>query len=169
MSPEAAAKDRPLASDDRALHPGWELLDFLASIGADEFAVCFMYVGDDGKTPCDQLGQKLAFASLGKRPRECTVTYAKESSPRSVEVWRLDARSRDALREIMPNGVLGSSARRGSWAEDLCVYRRGELVFGTVTHERYAFIRITDAEWNQWEAQPAGDITRQCNRPKPRV
>jgi hypothetical protein len=153
MSPETPAKDRPLASDDPTLHPGWELLDFLASIGADEFAVRLMYAGDDGKASCDRLVQKLAFASLGARTRECTVTYAKESNPRLVEVWRLDAPGREALREIMPDGVLGSSAWKDAWSEDLCVYRHGELVFGTVTHERYAFVRLTDAEWNQWEAQ----------------
>jgi hypothetical protein len=55
----------------------------------------------------------------------------------------------------MPDGVLGSSALKDAWAEDLCVYRRGELLFGTVTHERYAFLRLTDAEWRQWEAQAA--------------
>src|SRR6185503_1021032 len=104
MSPEAPGKDRPLASDDPALHPGWELLDFLASIGADEFAVRFMYAGDDGKSACDRLARRLAFASLGVRTRECTVTYAKESNPRPVEVWRLDAPAREALRGIMPAG-----------------------------------------------------------------
>jgi hypothetical protein len=155
MSPEAPAKDRALASDDPVLHPGWELLDFLALIGADEFAVRFMYAGEDGKAPCDRLVQRLALASLGERTRECTVTYDKESNPRSVEVWRLDAPGRAALREIMPDGVLGSSAWKDAWAEDLCVYRRGELVFGTVTHERYAFVRLTEAEWHQWEARSA--------------
>jgi hypothetical protein len=35
------------------------------------------------------------------------------------------------------------------------VYRYGELLFGTVTHERHAFLRLTDAEWRQWEAQAA--------------
>src|SRR3954452_9396664 len=117
MSPEARAKDRPLASDDPALHPGWGLLEFLASIGADEFAVRFMYAGDDGKGACDRLARKLAFASLGERMRECTVTYAEESNPRPVQVWRLDAPSREALREIMPDGVLGSSASKQAWAE----------------------------------------------------
>ena len=152
MSPEAPAKDRPLASDDPALRPGWKLLDFLASIGADEFAVRLMYAGDDGKGPCNQLSRMLAPSSLGEQTRECTVTYAKESNPRPIEVWRLDASSRDALREIMPDGILGSSAWKDAWAEDLCVYRRGGLVFGTVTHEQYAFFRLSDTEWRQWEA-----------------
>lgn len=155
MLPEAPAKDRPLATDDPALHPGWHLLEFLALIGADEFSVRFMYTGDEGKGPCDRLVQKLAFASLGDRTRECTVTYANESNPRPVEPWRFDPAGREALREIMPNGVLGSSEWKDAWAEDLCVYRRGELLFGTVTHEWYAFLRLTDAEWSQWEAQAA--------------
>jgi hypothetical protein len=81
MSPEAPTKDRPLASDDPALHPGWELLDFLASIEADEFSVRFMYAGDDGKAPCDRLVEKLAFASLGERTRECSVTYTQGKQP----------------------------------------------------------------------------------------
>jgi hypothetical protein len=152
MSPEAPAKDRPLAPDDPGLHPGWQLLEFLASIGADEFAVRFLYAGD-AKAACDPLAHKLPFASLGERTRECTVTYAKESNPRPVEVWRLDSKAVRALREIMPDGVLGSNKWRDAWAEDLCVYRRGELLFGTVTHERWASLRLTDAEWRQWEMQ----------------
>ena len=155
MSPEPPAKDRPLASDNPALHPGWELLDFLASIGADEFAVRFMYAGDNGKGACDRLLARLAFASLGERTRECTVTYDKESNPRPVKVWRFDAPAREALREVMPDGVLGSSAWSDAWAEDLCVYRRGELLLGTVAHEQHAFLRLTDAEWRQWEVQSA--------------
>jgi hypothetical protein len=157
MSPEAPAKDRSFASDDRALRPGWQLLEFLASTGADEFAVRFMHAGDDGKDACDRLVERLAFASIGKRTRECTVTYDGESNPRSVEVWHFDPPGRQALRQIIPDGVLGSSAWKDAWAEDLCVYRRGELVFGTVTHERYAFLRLTDAEWRQWEAQAAAE------------
>jgi hypothetical protein len=155
MSPEAPAKDRPLPFDDPALHPGWKLLDFLASIGADEFAVRFMYAGDDGKDACDRLARKFEFVPLGERTRECTVSYANESNPRPIDVWRLDAPACETLREVMPEGILGSSAWKDAWAEDLCVYRRGELLFGTVTHERYAFLRLTDAEWRQWEAQSA--------------
>src|SRR5689334_2894338 len=110
MSAGPPAKDHPLAADDRALHPGWGLIEFQASIGADEFAVRFVRAGEDGKGACERLVHKLAFASLGERTRECTVTYAKEDNPRPVEVWRLDAPSREALREIMPDGVLGPSA-----------------------------------------------------------
>jgi hypothetical protein len=154
MTPETPTQDRPLHSDDPALHLSWGLLEFLALIGADEFAVRFMYCGDDAaKESCDRLMHTLAFASLSERTRECPVTYPKESNPRSVDVWRFDAAALTALREIMPVGILASNAWKEAWAEDFCVYRRGELLFGTVTHERNAFLRLTDAEWRQWEAQ----------------
>ncbi|HEV2296245.1 MAG TPA: hypothetical protein VGR35_20540 [Tepidisphaeraceae bacterium] len=154
-------QDRPLAPDDPALHPGWRLLEFLLVIGADEFAVRFLYCGEHGKDPCDRLARGIAFASQGERTRECTVTFVGETNPRPIEVWRLDRPALEALRDVMPSGVLGaemgSDERALAWAEDLCVYRRGQLLFGTVTHERIAFLRVSDAEWEQWEAQVAAD------------
>jgi hypothetical protein len=60
----------------------------------------------------------------------------------------------------MPQGVLNYSTSKDAWAEDFCVYRRGELVFGTISHEQYAFFRLTDAEWRQWEAQSAAAARR---------
>jgi len=153
MSPEAPAEDRPLPTDDPALSPGWSLLAFLLSIGADEFSLRFMYAGDEGKAPCEDLLGRLSFALLGDRTRECTVSYDKESNPRPVRVWRFDRHSLTALRDVLPDGVLDSgSFTRLAWAEDLCVYRAGELLFGAVTHERYAFLRLPEAEWKQWNA-----------------
>jgi hypothetical protein len=145
----------PLAASDPAVRPGWNLLEFLSSIGADEFAVRFMYAGDDGEGTCERLARMLAFASLGERIRECSVTYAHERNPRPVEVWRLDLAGVSALREVMPDGILGSTARVDAWAEDLCVYRRGELLLGTISHERLAFLRISDEEWGRWQAWAA--------------
>ncbi len=113
MSSEGLTKDRPLAPGDPALHPGWRLLRFLLSLGADEFSLRFTYAGDDGKDACDRLARRLAFASLGERIRECTVTYGTEGNPRPV-------------------------------------YQRGELLFGTVTHEQFAFLRLSDDEWSLW-------------------
>ena len=113
----------------------------------------FLHLGDEGTAPCDDLMGKLDFALLGDRTRECTVTYANESNPRPVRVWRFDRHSLRALRDILPDGVLDSgSFTRLAWAEDLCVYRAGELLFGAGTHECYAFVRLREAEWRQWKA-----------------
>jgi hypothetical protein len=149
MSTEAPSKDRTFTSDDPAVHPGWALVEFLLSIGADEFSLSLIHCGDEGKSVCDRLAGTLAFASLGERTRECTVTYGGQGNPRPIEVWRLDQRSLEALRQVMP-GILSSGDRSLAWAEDLCVYRRGALILGTVTHEQFAFLRISDDEWNAW-------------------
>ena len=98
-------RTRLLNPDDPALHPGWPLLDFLMSIGCDEFAVTFMNGNDPAA--CDQLVERLAFASLGDRVRERTVTYVGQDNPRAKESWRLDPPAVLALREVMPAGVLG--------------------------------------------------------------
>ncbi|HEY7088732.1 MAG TPA: hypothetical protein VH518_11625 [Tepidisphaeraceae bacterium] len=150
MSHERLANDRPFAADDPALYPGWHLLDFLISLGADEFSLDFLYAGQE-KEECSRLSGKLAFASLGKKMRECTSTYQGRTNPREIEVWRLDQRALEVLRELLPKGVLSSINWERAGAEDLCVYRDGELVFGTVTHEHYAFLRISDSEWKRWQ------------------
>jgi hypothetical protein len=141
-------------ADDQGLVPGWPLIEFLISIGADEFAVRFVYVGGDGggKEECDQLFSRLAFAFIGERTRECTVTYASETNPRPAEVWRMDADSLADLREVMPAGVRGSPNVERARAEDLCVYRQGQLLSGAVSHEQDASARLTDAEWDRWES-----------------
>src|SRR5438874_13237979 len=126
MSPEAPTTDRPLASEDLALLSGWELLEFLVSIGANEFAVDFIYCGDEAIEPCDRLIEKIAFASLGQQTRECTSTPAGQTNRRPVKVWRLDRESLAALRDIMPCGMFGadiaSNARALASVEDLRVY-----------------------------------------------
>jgi len=154
MLPGSPIRTRFLAPEDPALHPGWPLLDFLMSIGCDEFAVTFMYSGD-ARAACGQLAGRLAFSSLGDRTRERTVTYAGQQNPRAAEGWRLDPSALVALREVMPAGVLGQPHVRDAWAEDFCVYRQSALVLGVVTHEDLAFLRLTDAEWRRWSRRSA--------------
>ena len=142
------SNERVFSEDDPALRPGWMLLEFLMGIGADEFAVRFLYAGKE-KERCDRLKAKLDIASIGERRRECTV-WQENDRWREIEVWRLDRESVEMLKEVMP-GVMGLVDWEGAWAEDLCVYRGWELVFGTVTHERWAFLRLSEDQWRRWE------------------
>jgi hypothetical protein len=57
----------------------------------------------------------------------------------------------------MPHGVLGRKEKSQAWVEDLCVYRRGVLILGTVTHELHAYVRLTDFEWERWRAHRGAD------------
>ena len=123
------------------------------SIGCDEFAVTFMNGTDPAA--CDRLVERLAFASLGDRVRERTVTYVGQDNPRAKESWRLDPPAVLALREVMPAGVLGEYFTLNPRAEDLCVYRQSAMVLGVVTHEAFASLRVTDAEWRRWSRRSA--------------
>ena len=111
MSSGTSTRTRFLAPGNPALHPGWPLLDFLLSIGCDEFAVTFMYNGE-ARAACDHLAGRLALSSLGDRTRERTVTYAGQQNPRAAEAWRLDPPALIALRDVMPAGVLGQQTVR---------------------------------------------------------
>lgn len=153
MPPDLPRNDRRLAPDDPDVSPGWRLLEFLLSLGADECAVRFLYAGANGRAECDRLKSRLAFAALGERTRECTVTYGRQSNPRPTEVWRFDRQSLEAIKTIVPGGILDPSNGALAWAEDLCIYRRGDLLLGIVTHEQFAFVRMSDAEWMGWKAE----------------
>ncbi|HEX8523880.1 MAG TPA: hypothetical protein VF669_16620 [Tepidisphaeraceae bacterium] len=148
MSPESPVTVRTLPSDDPALRPDSPFLEFLLSIGADEFRVSVLARGDGGRADARRLAGRLAFAALQPREREATVTYGGQRNLRPLEVWRLDSTSLPVLHEVLA----ADPGRTAAWAEDLCVYRAGALLFGTVTHEQYAFVRLSDAEWAAWEA-----------------
>ena len=128
---------------------GWDLLRFLVSIGADEFNL--RLICTEPIAGADRFESALALFSSGMKERERTVRYRGESGRQAVPVWQLNSESITALASIMPAGIFGPSRARDAWVEDLCVFRGGKLVFGTVTHEQYAFVRLSDEEWSRWQ------------------
>ena len=128
----------------------WKFLRFLTARGADEFGVRILYWGNTGDP--GPLEAALAPFSLGTRERECTVWSSRQEKVRPTPVWQLNAESIAVLATLMPRGILTYDHNAGAWLEDLCVYRGGELVFGTVTHEQFAFVRLSDDEWASWQA-----------------
>jgi hypothetical protein len=145
--------DHPLDPEDPVLNPGWHLLQFLLSLGADEFTLTFLHVGDESAPECDQLIAQLAPFSLGQLTRECVVTYTNQSNPRPTETWRFNHDSLIVLRQLLPDGILTPAGSKSAWTENLCIFRQAALLFGTVTHETYAFLRLPPAEWQEWQNQ----------------
>ena len=154
--PHRVPRERQLSPDDPAVRPGWPLLKFLHSVGADEFGLRFIYAGNDARPLADRLAARLDPYFIGTRERECVAGYDFDTKPRQVEVWRLSPQSIATLRDLFPGGLFGARVSPNAWAEDLCVYRGGRLVLGTVTHEEHAFLRLTDAEWQEWLAATTG-------------
>lgn len=137
----------PLDPDTLRIRPGWDLLDFLASIGGDEFSVRVL---STNAVAVDHVSQSLDCVFLGKHIRECTLSFEHEANPREIELWRFDSLGRSLLRRLMPDGILVANSTEDVWAENLCVYRNGELLLGTVTHEQHATLYVTAAEWEKW-------------------
>jgi hypothetical protein len=137
----------PLDPDSLRVQTGWDLLDYLASIGGDEFSVRVL---STNAAAVDHVSQSLDCVFLGKRVRECTVSFQHAANPREIEVWRFDSLGRSLLRRLMPSGILVADSTEDVWAEDLCVYRNGMLLLGTVTHEQHATLYVTAAEWEKW-------------------
>ena len=126
---------------------GWAIVQFLWELGADDFSVRVIE-GDEehNEAWADKVLAKLSPFLIGRRHRECTVSYSGPELVGDFLVWRLDQSSIALLTELLPDGIKGIT-----WAiEDLCVYRAGDLVLGTVTHEHEAFVRLYDDEWNRW-------------------
>jgi len=141
------------------LDPGWELLGFLETMGADEFTLQFLFdfetapgegllikrspksdprpkLGGVGQAQSDALFARLEAYYVGEGERETWREHVE-----SVEIWRFDRESRRALKDLLPDGIMGYSVG-GAWCEDICVYRGGELLLGTISHEQEAFLRL---------------------------
>jgi hypothetical protein len=114
------------------LEPGWELLGFLETMGADEFTLRFLFEGGDpkkgavpvfvrepgsvaqahsvGRAHSDALFARLEEYYLGERERETgtgighVVGYELQIS-REIGTWRFDEESRRALKVVLPLGV----------------------------------------------------------------
>jgi hypothetical protein len=161
------------------LEPGWELLRFLETMGADEFTLRFLFEGGDpkkgavpvfvrepgsvaqahsvGRAHSDALFARLEEYYLGERERETgtgighVVGYELQIS-REIGTWRFDEESRRALRDVLPDGIMDGAVGNVAWCEDLCVYRGGELLLCTISHEHEAFLRLHRQEVAQFEA-----------------
>jgi hypothetical protein len=86
--------------------------------------------------------------AIGKRRRDLQWGYPWPR--RAISVWRLDESSLAALKALMPDGLLGEGWIRRAAIEDLCVYRNGELLLWTISHEHEAEVELSDAEWHHW-------------------
>lgn len=131
----------------------WPLLESLIDFGADECT--FTILLDGGKPESEGLADafiaRLEFASLSEAVREVMSTATNEWH-KPVPRWRFDRAFLKALRDVQPQGVFFTSWSDPVIVEDFIVYRNGEILFGTVTHEGHASIRMTDAEWARWSA-----------------
>ena len=123
------------------------LLAFCLDAGVDCFSVTRMTSSDGRRRRANEaVFRRLEPFRLGTRRLEQTVVY--RATPRSrddwyadVECWRFDRDSATAVLAAC-RGSLTHYAFGGP--EDWKFYRDGRLFLGTVSHERFAFLRLRD-------------------------
>jgi hypothetical protein len=152
-------------------------------MGADEFTLQFLFdfetgpgegvlikrspksdsrpkLGGVGEADSDALFAQLEAYYIGEGKRE---TWRGHVEP--VEIWRVDRGSRQAIRGVLPDGVMGYSVG-GAWCEDLCIYRGGELLLSTISHESEALLRLDRAELPRFEAWARREQERVAGAPR---
>lgn len=142
--------ERYLASADHPPAEMWRLVEWCLAHGATEFTVeCLgdadapVWVPFEGAVHPYALREQVRRRMSGRTANDLT---------RLTELWALNSVTIDALREAFPHGVLEYYPSDEGWFEDLALYRDGELMFGAITHERAAVLRITDLEYAEFAA-----------------
>lgn len=130
----------------------WELARAIQRLGADEFSVSELFVGDRPPT-FEWLRSPLAEYARLEAPRE-VLSYLERASPiQSVLLWTLNPQSINAVARIMSGGLFQYELDlHNGWIENPTFYRAGELVLGIVSHEGEGLLRLTESEIAQLRA-----------------
>jgi hypothetical protein len=132
------------------------ILYFCLDLGADEFTVSFVLITDDseGKALGKSFFDSLLPYYIGKKKLEHTVLSLE--SPTSPIDWNMEVACWDFTHDSL-NAILKSYSGSIMYypgfncPEDLIIYRGETLLFGSVSHEQYAFLRLTSKEYEQFE------------------
>ena len=103
---------------DIAPQQAWDLLEWCARHGADEFTITAIVVDGDETKRTDDFFEALDQYQLSEAQRRTLTNPA----PRVVPLWRLSAGTIRLLQSTLPNGY-DPGPNRELWLEDLNVYR----------------------------------------------
>lgn len=122
----------------------WRILRLLRELGADEFAIEMMHVGGGSTDTLDALEKELAPFGRGEPDREYLIKPEGLEWVRPRRVWALNDHTEGILRRVFPEGLLAFPTHEtdGGWLEDPTIYQDGSLVFGAVSHEGEALVRL---------------------------
>jgi len=142
--------NRFIFKDDFADQQSWNLLDWCAMHGGDEFSVAMLSL-QDSPAPFLKRAEKLLEAFvLPPAPREFVVG---DPLIREAPLWALNSESVKVLKELFPEGLFmyPTSEWEEGCIEDPTFYRRGALLLGVVSHEGEGQVSVTEAELAELE------------------
>jgi hypothetical protein len=144
---------RYLAPSDFTPADTWRLVEWCRNLGADEFTIDSL--GTDGVV-AKKIRQRFEKAvkpfSRGERTRERMSGPTADELTRNTQVWELNHSTIEALIRALPGGLLQYEPGEGGWFEDPVLYREGRLMLGTLSHEAFAVLCISEAECAQLDA-----------------
>ena len=144
---------RYLAPSDFTAPETWRLVEWCRDLGADEFTIDSL--GTDGviaKRTWQRFEKSLSPFSRGEKIRERMSGPTADELTRNTQVWELNHSTIEALMQALPGGLLQYEPGEGGWFEDPVLYREGRLMLGTLSHEAFAVLCISEAECAQLDA-----------------
>ncbi len=144
---------RYLAPSDFSAPETWRLVEWCRSKGADEFTIDSL--GTDGVVArkfWNRFEKAVKRFSRGEKTRERMSGPTADEMRRSTRLWELNVHTMKALQQALPEGLLQYDPGDGGWFEDPVFYRDGHLMLGTLSHEAFAVLCITEHEAEQLAA-----------------
>jgi hypothetical protein len=144
---------RYLAPSDFTAAETWRLVEWCRSRGADEFTID--QLGTDGVVAEKfwlQFEKVVKSFSRGEKTRERMSGPTADDLRRSTRLWELNDQTVEALKQALPGGLLQYDPGEGGWFEDPVFYRDGHLMLGTLSHEAFAVLCISEQEAEQLTA-----------------
>jgi hypothetical protein len=129
------------------------VLGFCLNIGVDCFSMNFAYGNKDELQRIRTIEEELMPFKLGERLLEQTV-WRNDDRFVQTDCWSLNS---ETVRLIL-NACDGSLSHygMGRLPEDWTFYRQSELILGFVSHEQYAFIRLSDDDVEKFKGLGIG-------------
>ena len=141
---------RYLAPSDFTAPETWRLVEWCRNLGADEFTIDSL--GTEGaiaRRTWQRFEKALSPFSRGESVRERMSGPTADELTRNTQVWELNQSTIEALMQALPGGLLQYEPGAGSWFEDPVLYREGRLMLGTLSHEAFAVLCISETECTQ--------------------
>ena len=144
---------RYLAPSDFTAAETWRLLAWCNDLGADEFTIDRHGPAAVAPEKRWRKFEKLVHPfSREKKTRERMSGRTADDLTRSTELWELNHRTINALKQALPGGLLQYEPREDGWFEDPVIYREGRLMLGILSHEAFAVLCISELESAQLTA-----------------
>jgi hypothetical protein len=143
---------RSLHGKDFKYAQTWTVLDWCLRHDASEFTVHVLTLGDIPLTPqLESTLRELEQFSLGREVRPELSNYGGSSFRHEVELWELNPVSAGHLKELLPVGLLSYVSDETGWVEDPHVFREGEIMFGSISHEDEGVVQARSDELEELE------------------